>query len=88
MPTVVIIGKGPAGISAAIYTSRANVDTIVIGRDEGALAKASKIENYYGFEKPIEGRQLVNQGISQRRMPARRSLTTRSSGFRMTAGLL
>lgn len=65
MPTVVIIGKGPAGISAAIYTSRANVDTIVIGRDEGALAKASKIENYYGFEKPIEGRQLVNQGISQ-----------------------
>ncbi|NLM61695.1 MAG: NAD(P)/FAD-dependent oxidoreductase [Clostridiales bacterium] len=65
MPTVVIIGKGPAGISAALYTSRANVNTIVIGKDEGALARASKIENYYGFEKPIDGRQLVRQGIAQ-----------------------
>lgn len=65
MPTVLIIGKGPAGISAALYSARANVNTIVIGKDEGALSKASKVENYYGFENPIEGTKLVRQGIAQ-----------------------
>ena len=65
MPTILIIGKGPAGISAALYSARANVDTIVIGRDGGALNKASKIENYYGFAEPISGEHLLSQGIAQ-----------------------
>ena len=65
MPTVLIIGKGPAGISAALYTARSNMNTIVIGKDGGALSKAAKIENYYGFEEPISGEYLLSQGIHQ-----------------------
>lgn len=65
MADVIIIGNGPAGISAALYAARAGLETVVIGRDNGALNKADKIENYYGFVEPISGRQLVAQGIEQ-----------------------
>lgn len=65
MAEIIIIGSGPAGISAALYTVRAGIKTTVIGRDEGSLGKTEKIENYYGFSKPIEGSHLVEQGIRQ-----------------------
>ena len=65
MVDVIVIGKGPAGISAAIYTSRANLKTLVIGKDGGALEKAEKIENYYGFENTVSGEKLLNAGINQ-----------------------
>ena len=39
---VIIIGKGPAGISTALYTQRANLSTLVIGKDGGALEKTEK----------------------------------------------
>lgn len=60
----IIIGKGPAGISAAIYLKRLNYNVLVIGRDFGSLAKAEKIENYYGFES-ISGIDLANLGVKQ-----------------------
>jgi thioredoxin reductase (NADPH) len=62
---VVIIGRGPAGISAALYTVRANLKTLVVGNDASSLIKASKIENYYGFEEPISGKLLLDTGIRQ-----------------------
>jgi len=65
MSNVIIIGNGPAGISAALYTTRAGIDTIIIGKDYGALGKASEIENYYGFEQPISGKALIQDGIAQ-----------------------
>jgi thioredoxin reductase (NADPH) len=65
MHDVIIIGTGPAGISAGIYTSRARLKTLIIGESGGALAKADKIENYYGFAEPISGDKLLNDGISQ-----------------------
>nr|WP_319489777.1 NAD(P)/FAD-dependent oxidoreductase [uncultured Caproiciproducens sp.] len=65
MADVIILGNGPAGISAAAYTARAGLNTIVIGRDSGALSKAGEIENYYGFPTPISGEQLVQNGINQ-----------------------
>lgn len=61
----IIIGKGPAGISAAIYISRSNLKCLVIGKDQTALKKAKKIENYYGFENPISGEELFRRGINQ-----------------------
>lgn len=61
----IIIGNGPAGISAALYTCRANLKTLIIGRDGGSLEKAEKIENYYGFAEPISGTELLDIGISQ-----------------------
>lgn len=65
MSDVIIIGNGPAGVSAALYTTRAGLNTTVIGKDGGALRKAEKIENYYGFEKPISGKYLIENGIAQ-----------------------
>ena len=46
---IIIVGNGPAGLSAALYTSRAKLQTLVIGKDNGALTKADKIENYFGM---------------------------------------
>lgn len=67
MSKVIIIGKGPAGISCAIYTSRAGIETVIIGNGAGSLGKAEKIENYYGFSAPISGAELSETGIEQAR---------------------
>ena len=63
MANVIIIGNGPAGISTALYTTRAGINTKIIGKDHGALGKASEIENYYGFSEPISGKDLISDGI-------------------------
>ena len=44
MEKIIIIGAGPAGISAALYAARANMDPLVINNGIGALEKAEKIE--------------------------------------------
>ena len=62
---VVIIGGGPAGVSAALYTARAGIDTTIIENGALALEKAEKIENYYGFENGISGKDLYESGILQ-----------------------
>ena len=49
MSNIVIVGSGPAGVSAALYAVRAGVQTTVLTKGSGALARAEKIENYYGF---------------------------------------
>lgn len=62
---VVIIGKGPAGISASLYIKRANLNVLVIGKDGGALEKTNKIDNYYGFSNTISGKELLLNGLEQ-----------------------
>ena len=47
---VAIIGAGPAGITASLYTKRANLKTLVLYKDESSLEKADIIENYYAFK--------------------------------------
>ena len=64
MYDVVIIGSGPAGISAAIYLKRAKKNVIIVSKHKSALQKAEKIENYYGIES-ISGSELYNTGIKQ-----------------------
>lgn len=73
MTDVVILGCGPAGISAALYTARAGLQTAVIGTPGlGSLYKTDKIENYYGFAEPVSGRRLMENGIAQaKRLGAR-----------------
>ena len=63
MAKVVIIGSGPAGVSAALYTARAGIDTTVLTRGPGALARAEGIENYYGVPGPVSGAELERRGI-------------------------
>ena len=62
---VIIIGAGPAGISASLYTVRANKKTLVLYEDLSSLEKTHKIENYYGFENGINGKDLYEIGIKQ-----------------------
>jgi thioredoxin reductase (NADPH) len=63
--SIIVVGCGPAGISAAIYAHRSGAKTTVIGKDGGALMKADAVENYYGFPEAVTGRELVERGISQ-----------------------
>ncbi len=65
MKSILIVGQGPAGISTAIYTARAGIKTTVVANGTGALTKASKIENYYGFPEPVSGLDIINRGIAQ-----------------------
>ncbi len=65
MYDVIIIGAGPAGISASLYIKRANLNPLVIYNDKSSLEKSEKIDNYYGFEKGIDGKKLYEDGIKQ-----------------------
>ncbi len=60
---ILIIGAGPAGVSAAMYARRAGMDVTVVANGMGALEKAGKIENYYGSGAPISGRELYERGV-------------------------
>lgn len=81
MEHVVIIGAGPAGISAALYTARGNLDPLVIHTGIGALEKAEKIENYYGLEKPLSGQKLFDRGIAQAKALGVRVMETQVLGI-------
>lgn len=63
---VLILGHGPSAISAAIYLSRAKIPTLLIGKkEESQLNRAKDIQNYFGFENPINGRKLLEAGLKQ-----------------------
>lgn len=62
---VIVIGNGPAGISSAIYVKRNSLNVLVVSKQQSNLLLADKIENYYGFENPISGKELYNQGLNQ-----------------------
>ncbi len=65
MYDIVVIGRGPAGISAALYAVRAGMKTAVVGSGIGALEKAKLIENYYGLESSLSGAEIQKRGEKQ-----------------------
>ena len=61
---ICILGRGPAGLSAGIYAVRAGAKTLVLGKPDGALAKAKRIDNYFGIAT-IGGPELLKEGEAQ-----------------------
>ena len=79
MANIVIIGSGPAGVSAALYAARAGVDTTVLTKGPGALDRAELIQNYYGFSEPISGAELERRGIAGAKAVGVKFVTTGAS---------
>ena len=62
---VAIVGAGPAGLAAALYTARAGLKTVVFGDPyQSQLAKAGIVENYLTVVEPMPGLQLVEKMIA------------------------
>lgn len=61
----IVIGSGPAGITSSIYMKRADLKVLIISNNESSINKKYTIENYYGFEEPILGEKLYENGIKQ-----------------------
>ena len=57
---LIILGAGPAGLCAAVYSLRYNIKTLVIGKEQGTIAEAEKVENYMGFPS-ISGFDLAQK---------------------------
>lgn len=62
---LIIVGAGPAGVSASLYAKRGNLDVLVLYNEGATVGEAHKIDNYYGFPGGISGEELYNNGIEQ-----------------------
>jgi thioredoxin reductase (NADPH) len=88
MENVVIIGSGPAGLTAAIYSARALLNPLVIAGTTpgGQLTQTSDIENYPGFQEPVGGFDLMTSFQKQAERFGTRTVFDNVSSIKFTSG--
>jgi thioredoxin reductase (NADPH) len=82
---VIIIGGGPAGLSAGIYTSRARLSSLLIERGMvgGQIADAELVENYPGFAQGISGTELGQLMQQQAAKYGLETITAEATGIEL-----
>ncbi len=85
---VVIIGGGPAGLTAGLYASRARLDSLLIekGLVGGQIANAEQVENYSGFPEGVSGFELGQLMHRQATKYGLKTLFAEATGIKLEEG--